>query len=116
MWSMIARRLTQITPPAATPEQLWQRVEAARSAVPQEYTQSLFESMPRRVAAVDRIQYALSNTRSNGNLKQINVHESQKSQKPKRKPAQPMVVFRINELNDRLRNSAYAQTWETVIT
>ncbi|GFT84128.1 transposable element Tc3 transposase [Trichonephila clavipes] len=27
MWSMVAQRLTQITLPAATPEQLWQRVE-----------------------------------------------------------------------------------------
>ncbi|GFX85413.1 transposable element Tcb1 transposase [Trichonephila clavipes] len=52
MWSMVAQRLTQITPPAATPDQLWQRVEAAWPAVPQEYIQSLFESMPRRVAAV----------------------------------------------------------------
>ncbi|GFS51288.1 uncharacterized protein TNCV_3533461 [Trichonephila clavipes] len=51
MWSMVAQRLTQITPPAATPDQLWQRVEAAWSAVPQERIQSLFESMPRRVAA-----------------------------------------------------------------
>ncbi|GFU75445.1 transposable element Tcb1 transposase [Trichonephila clavipes] len=41
-----------ITPPAATPDQLWQRVEAASCAVPQEHIQSLFESMPRRVAAV----------------------------------------------------------------
>ncbi|GFS57656.1 transposable element Tcb1 transposase [Trichonephila clavipes] len=38
--------------PAATPDQLWQRVEAAWSAVLQEHIQSLFESMPRRVAAV----------------------------------------------------------------
>ncbi|GFW44607.1 transposable element Tcb1 transposase [Trichonephila clavipes] len=52
MWSMVAQRLNQITPPAATPDQLWQRVEAAWSAVPQEHIQSLFESMPRRVAAV----------------------------------------------------------------
>ncbi|GFT33291.1 transposable element Tcb1 transposase [Trichonephila clavipes] len=51
LWSMVAQRLTQITPPAATPDHLWQRVEAAWSAVPQEYIQSLFESMPRRVAA-----------------------------------------------------------------
>ncbi|GFS81445.1 transposable element Tcb1 transposase [Trichonephila clavipes] len=29
MWAMVSRRLTQITPPAATPDQLWQRVEAA---------------------------------------------------------------------------------------
>ncbi|GFV42945.1 transposable element Tcb1 transposase [Trichonephila clavipes] len=52
MWSMVAQRLTQITPPAATPDQLWQRVEAAWFVVPQEHIQSLFESMPRRVAAV----------------------------------------------------------------
>ncbi|GFU89051.1 membrane-associated tyrosine- and threonine-specific cdc2-inhibitory kinase [Trichonephila clavipes] len=32
MWSMVAERLTQITPPAATPDQLWQHVEAAWSA------------------------------------------------------------------------------------
>ncbi|GFV35408.1 hypothetical protein TNCV_3204401 [Trichonephila clavipes] len=50
---MVAQRLTQITPPAATSDQLWQRVEAAWSAVPQEHIQSLLESMPRRVAAVD---------------------------------------------------------------
>ncbi|GFU38309.1 transposable element Tcb1 transposase [Trichonephila clavipes] len=37
---------------AATPDQLWQRVEAAWSSVPQEHIQSIFESMPRRVAAV----------------------------------------------------------------
>ncbi|GFW18054.1 transposable element Tcb1 transposase [Trichonephila clavipes] len=52
MWSMVAQRLTQITPPAATPDQLGQRVEAAWSAVPQEHIQSIFESMPRRVVAV----------------------------------------------------------------
>ncbi|GFU96715.1 hypothetical protein TNCV_839401 [Trichonephila clavipes] len=34
MWSMVSQRLTQITPPAATSDQLWQRVEAAWSAVP----------------------------------------------------------------------------------
>ncbi|GFW57610.1 hypothetical protein TNCV_2925291 [Trichonephila clavipes] len=48
---MVVQRLTQITPPAATPNQLWQRVEAAWSAVPQEHIHSLLESMPRRVAA-----------------------------------------------------------------
>ncbi|GFU19315.1 transposable element Tcb1 transposase [Trichonephila clavipes] len=49
-WSMNAQRMTQITPPAATPDQLWQRAEAAWFAVPQEHIQSFFESMPRRVA------------------------------------------------------------------
>ncbi|GFX98338.1 transposable element Tcb1 transposase [Trichonephila clavipes] len=52
MWSMVAPRLTQITPPAAAPDPLWQLVEAAWSAVPQEHIKSLFESMPRHVAAV----------------------------------------------------------------
>ncbi|GFT82362.1 transposable element Tcb1 transposase [Trichonephila clavipes] len=52
MWSMVTQRLTQITPPAATPDQLWQRVDAAWSAVPREQIQRVFESMPRRVAVV----------------------------------------------------------------
>ncbi|GFX82324.1 transposable element Tcb1 transposase [Trichonephila clavipes] len=52
MWFMVAQRLTQITPPAVTPDQPWQRVVAAWSAVPPKHIQSLFESMPRRVAAV----------------------------------------------------------------
>ncbi|GFT88757.1 transposable element Tcb1 transposase [Trichonephila clavipes] len=52
MWSIVAQRLTQITPIAATSDQLWQRVEAAWSAIPQEHIQSLFESMSRCVAAV----------------------------------------------------------------
>ncbi|GFY14845.1 transposable element Tcb1 transposase [Trichonephila clavipes] len=55
MWFMVAQRLTQITPPAATPDHLWQREEAAWSAVPQEHIQSLFESMPRRVAATPTV-------------------------------------------------------------
>ncbi|KFM67050.1 Transposable element Tc1 transposase, partial [Stegodyphus mimosarum] len=52
MWSMVAEQLTQITSQAATPYQLWHYVEDAWYAVPQEHIQSLFESMPRRVAAV----------------------------------------------------------------
>ncbi|GFX87081.1 transposable element Tcb1 transposase [Trichonephila clavipes] len=36
MWSVVTQRLIQITPPAATPDQLLQRVEVAWSAVPQE--------------------------------------------------------------------------------
>ncbi|GFW36002.1 transposable element Tcb1 transposase [Trichonephila clavipes] len=52
MWSMVAQRLTQITPPADTPDQHWQRVAAAWSVLPQEHIQSIFESMPRLVAVV----------------------------------------------------------------
>ncbi|GFX14950.1 transposable element Tcb1 transposase [Trichonephila clavipes] len=33
MWSIVVQRLAQITPPAATPDQLWQSVEAVWSAV-----------------------------------------------------------------------------------
>ncbi|GFX21498.1 transposable element Tcb1 transposase [Trichonephila clavipes] len=52
MRSVFAQPLIQITPPAATPDQLWQRVEAAWSVVPQQHIQSLFESIVRRVEAV----------------------------------------------------------------
>ncbi|GFW02466.1 transposable element Tcb1 transposase [Trichonephila clavipes] len=69
MWSMVAQRLTQITLPAATPDQLWQRVEAAWSAVPQEHIQSLFESMPRRVAAT----LATGSGRNHTSQKSINL-------------------------------------------
>ncbi|GFY27036.1 transposable element Tcb1 transposase [Trichonephila clavipes] len=41
-----------ITSTAATPDQLWQRVEAAWSALPQERIKNLFESMLRHVTAV----------------------------------------------------------------
>ncbi|GFX23791.1 transposable element Tcb1 transposase [Trichonephila clavipes] len=38
MWFMVAQQLTQIIHPATTPDQLWQRVEAACwSALPQEH-------------------------------------------------------------------------------
>ncbi|GFX62111.1 transposable element Tcb1 transposase [Trichonephila clavipes] len=50
--SMVTQRLTHITSPAATPDKLWERLEAAWSAFPQERIQSLFESKPRRVASV----------------------------------------------------------------
>ncbi|GFU87615.1 transposable element Tcb1 transposase [Trichonephila clavipes] len=52
MWSMVAQQSTQITPLAATPDPLWQRVKAAWSTEPQEHIQSLFESMPKRVSVV----------------------------------------------------------------
>ncbi|GFV51616.1 transposable element Tcb1 transposase [Trichonephila clavipes] len=52
MGFIFAQRLTQITPLAASPDQLWQRVEAAWSALPPKHIQSLFESMMRRVVAV----------------------------------------------------------------
>ncbi|GFW67106.1 sperm-associated antigen 1 [Trichonephila clavipes] len=84
MWSMVAQQLTQILPPAATPDQLWQRVEAACSAVPQEHIQSLFESMPRRVAVVtpfEFLQVWLSNNcntnSNNGAICLLNIQPQQ---------------------------------------
>ncbi|GFT58191.1 transposable element Tcb1 transposase [Trichonephila clavipes] len=52
LWCMVAQLLTQITSSAATPDELLPSGEAAWSAVPQDHIQSLFESMPSRVAAV----------------------------------------------------------------
>ncbi|GFT09469.1 transposable element Tcb1 transposase [Trichonephila clavipes] len=51
MWSMVAQRLTQITLLAATPDQLWQRVEAAWSAITQAYIQDKLLIAPLRVEA-----------------------------------------------------------------
>ncbi|GFV13982.1 tyrosine-protein kinase receptor [Trichonephila clavipes] len=64
MWSMVAQRLTQITLPAAPPDQLWQCAEAAWCTVPQEHIQSLFESMPKRVAAIRACQDNRPNMRT----------------------------------------------------
>ncbi|GFU69775.1 uncharacterized protein TNCV_1221631 [Trichonephila clavipes] len=52
MGSMVCSTIDPDYTLAATPNQLWQRVEATWSDVSQEQIQSLFESMPRRVAAV----------------------------------------------------------------
>ncbi|GFT73139.1 transposable element Tcb1 transposase [Trichonephila clavipes] len=72
MCSLFAQRLIQITPPAATPDQLWQLVEAAWSAVPQEHIQSLFESIPRRVAVVIS-NNATDSDRNHTSQKSINL-------------------------------------------
>ncbi|GFX46368.1 transposable element Tcb1 transposase [Trichonephila clavipes] len=52
VWSMLAQRLVRYTPHTAAPDQLWQYVEAAWAAVPQGLIQSLFDSVPKRVAVV----------------------------------------------------------------
>lgn len=52
VWSVIGERLARHDAPACTPDELWLRVEAAWAAIPQQQIQSLFYSMPRRVAAV----------------------------------------------------------------
>ncbi|GFY07240.1 transposable element Tcb1 transposase [Trichonephila clavipes] len=50
--SMLAQRMAQGTSFAATLDQLSQYVEVAWTALPQGYIQSLFDSLPRRVAVV----------------------------------------------------------------
>ncbi|GFU66530.1 transposable element Tcb1 transposase [Trichonephila clavipes] len=52
MCSMHGQQLARDAPPIATPDQLWQYVEAAWTTLPQGYFQSIFESMLRLVAAV----------------------------------------------------------------
>ncbi|GFX12227.1 hypothetical protein TNCV_1103451 [Trichonephila clavipes] len=76
MGSMVAQRLTQITPPAATPDQLWKRVEAAWSAVPQEHIQSLFESMPRSASEKQVGRIDVSAATSVGAIKLLGVGNS----------------------------------------
>ncbi|GFV49148.1 histone-lysine N-methyltransferase SETMAR [Trichonephila clavipes] len=68
MWSMVAQRLTQFPPPAATSDQFWQHVEAAWSAVPQEYIQSLFESMSRKGKSAVQARKKLTNVYGEGVL------------------------------------------------
>ncbi|GFS81263.1 transposable element Tcb1 transposase [Trichonephila clavipes] len=52
VWSIIAQRLAQDSPPATTQDQIWQYGVAPWTAVPQGYIQSLFNSMPERGASV----------------------------------------------------------------
>ncbi|GFW14119.1 transposable element Tc3 transposase [Trichonephila clavipes] len=47
---MLSQQLDGDTPPTVTPDQLWQYVEVAWTAVPQGCIQSLFYPMPRRMA------------------------------------------------------------------
>ncbi|GFT78987.1 hypothetical protein TNCV_3093671 [Trichonephila clavipes] len=58
MWSMVAQRLTQITPPSAKPDQLWQRVEAAWSAVPQEHIQKTGSPLQKKPTGRPRSAHA----------------------------------------------------------
>ncbi|GFS80907.1 hypothetical protein TNCV_126551 [Trichonephila clavipes] len=88
MWSMVAQRYNHITPPAATPDQLWHRVDAAWSAWKR--IQNLFESMPRRViacsqlASLDKnnalreIKLRLSNLQGKSTTMSVIAHQTEK--------------------------------------
>ncbi|UYV75564.1 hypothetical protein LAZ67_13000629 [Cordylochernes scorpioides] len=75
MWSMVDQRLTQITSPAATPDQLWQRAEAAWSAVPQEHIQIRRQaapilSQPKPSRPGTNLQHRLKWQKSSPNIKE----------------------------------------------
>ncbi|GFW22395.1 uncharacterized protein TNCV_1431471 [Trichonephila clavipes] len=102
MWSMVAQRLIQIAPPAATPDQLRQRVEATWSAVPQEHIQSLSESMPRRGSAVisnngvATLNTLLHSTHSEHSTTTALYYTSQKSIKFNHLILGQHVIYKIN--------------------
>ncbi|GFX08326.1 transposable element Tcb1 transposase [Trichonephila clavipes] len=56
--SMLTQRLVQHS---AIPDQLWQYEETGWTAVPEEYIQSLIDSLPRRVAVVIAINDGYTN-------------------------------------------------------
>ncbi|GFS60647.1 hypothetical protein TNCV_5073801 [Trichonephila clavipes] len=57
---MLAQFLDWDAPSSAKADQLWQCVEAAWTAVPQGYIQSIFDSMP-RLGYINYFQSARSN-------------------------------------------------------
>ncbi|GFV95945.1 uncharacterized protein TNCV_3606721 [Trichonephila clavipes] len=78
--------------PVATPDQLWQRAEAAWSSVPQEHIQTLFESTPRHVEEIF----------NNGATLATDSGRNHTSQKAKRKITQKEKL-RIEEREEKLR-------------
>ncbi|KFM57147.1 Transposable element Tcb1 transposase, partial [Stegodyphus mimosarum] len=52
VWDVIGRRLARDPRPVASADELWVRVQTIWNALPQSDIQTLFDSMPRRVAAL----------------------------------------------------------------
>lgn len=52
VWDFIGRRLACTASRAHSKTELWRQVEAIWTAIPQDYIQSLYHSMPRRIAAL----------------------------------------------------------------
>ena len=51
-WNLFRRRLARDPRPVASKHELWLRVQAIWSSLPQEAIQNLFDSMPRRIVAL----------------------------------------------------------------
>ncbi|GFV28765.1 transposable element Tcb1 transposase [Trichonephila clavipes] len=52
VWDLVGRRLSRDPPPAAAKDELLLRIQAIWNSLPQADIQNLFESMPRRIAAL----------------------------------------------------------------
>ncbi|XP_042896442.2 transposable element Tcb1 transposase [Parasteatoda tepidariorum] len=52
VWDFVGRRLAHDPRPVASTDELWVRIQAIWNALPQTDIQNLFDSMPRRVAAL----------------------------------------------------------------
>lgn len=52
VWDMVGRRLARDPRPAVSKDELWLRIQAIWNSLPQADIQNLFDSMPRRIAAL----------------------------------------------------------------
>ena len=52
IWDLVARHLTRDLGPAASKDEFWFRIQAIWNSLPQADFQNLFDSMPRRIAAL----------------------------------------------------------------
>ncbi|GFW21756.1 transposable element Tcb1 transposase [Trichonephila clavipes] len=50
MWDLVGRRLARDPRPAASKDELLQRIQAIWNSIPQADIKNLFDSMPRRIA------------------------------------------------------------------
>ncbi|GFW30470.1 uncharacterized protein TNCV_454081 [Trichonephila clavipes] len=53
VWDMVGRRLARDPRPAASKDELLLRIQAIRNSLPQLDIKNLFDSMPRRIAALE---------------------------------------------------------------
>ncbi|GFX56796.1 transposable element Tc1 transposase [Trichonephila clavipes] len=52
VWDIVGRRLARQLRPVASTDELWLRIQTIWNTLPQADIQNLFNSMPRRVAAL----------------------------------------------------------------
>ncbi|GFV70678.1 transposable element Tc1 transposase [Trichonephila clavipes] len=59
VWDLVGRRLARDPCPAASKDELWLRVQAIWNSFPQAHIQNMFDSMPRRIAALISLGLAI---------------------------------------------------------